>query len=190
MFRFIRASIVLLAVSALAFAAPSSHSEATPFTLTASSPNDTLNGMHAYLYPTLNDLPNALETVMLFTSDSTVTPTNFTLNNTGNFLAHTSYTGSFALLEANTNNDAYDEVVLFSSVEVVATGQNPPTCHKSSNYLSCSVKSEAMTRLSKMYVCPPGVGYDTYGGALKIGNAVPEGCSALQLNITNCVGTC
>lgn len=160
--------------------------------------------MHAYI----NDPTNEFDTVLLFTIDPAIAPTNFTLDNSGTSLipltvrlpltftgghlyAHTPY-ALYPLLEANTNNDAYDETVLFSSPEYVALGQNPPLCHEYSNYISCVVTSEAQTRLSKLYVCPAGIGYDTYvnGGALKIGNAVPTGCSAVQLNFTNCVGAC
>ncbi|CZR60224.1 uncharacterized protein PAC_10120 [Phialocephala subalpina] len=182
MLLFLRTSIAILACSVLTSA------DSTPFTITASSTNSTLNGMHAYI----NDPANEFDAVLLFTSDPTIAPTNFTLDNSGgHLLAHTPYT-PLPLLEANTNNDAYDETVLFSSPAYVALGQNPPLCHEYSNYISCVVTSEGMTRLSKLYVCPAGIGYDTFrdGGALKIGNAVPTGCLAVQLNFTNCVGQC
>ncbi|KAF8856924.1 hypothetical protein BDZ45DRAFT_727129 [Acephala macrosclerotiorum] len=112
---FLRASIAILLVSALAFA------DSTPFTITVASTNSTLNGMHAYI----NDPTNELDTVLLFATDPAIAPTNFNLDNSGTSLiprtarlpltfigshlfAHTPY-APYPLPEANTNNDAYDE---------------------------------------------------------------------------------
>ena len=45
------------------------------------------------------------------------------------------------------------------------------------------MKSEADTRLSSLYVCPPGVGYGTVDGAVKIGKGVQAGCWEVVLGL-------
>ncbi|KUJ19062.1 uncharacterized protein LY89DRAFT_683019 [Mollisia scopiformis] len=157
--------------------------DSAPFTLTANSTNTTLNGQQAYIYI---DPADPYFGLLYFTSDPTIPATTFTLDSSGgHILSHLSNTTStLSLLEANTNNDAYDETIFFSPPSVVADGQNPPTCHVYAGQLSCEVTSEGDTRLTKTYVCPDGVGYGTIGGSLKIGKVVVEGCEAVGLVVS------
>jgi hypothetical protein len=128
---------------------------------------------------------------LLFTSDPTLAPTVYTLDNAGgHFVPNVTALNNDALREpiilwggVDTSN-SYDANLLFYESDV-EDSLNWALCHQYTNYISCAASSENLTRLSKFYVCPLSDFATASDMALKIGNVVPTGCSAVQLNFTN-----
>lgn len=153
--------------------------DSIPFTILVSSTNTTLSGTHAYI----PSGASTYATPLLFTADPSIPPTVFTLAGTnGKFAAQIDNTEVPVLWANVDSSNSYDSNVLFSDP---TNGFNWVLCHQYTNYISCAVQSENDTRLSKLYVCTL-ADFGTFNDmALKIGNKVPAGCSAVQLNFTN-----
>lgn len=150
--------------------------DTVPFTLTVQSSNTTLSGTHGYIQ----------DDHLLFTSNPSIPPAVFTFDNLGGHWTTPSSSNPdipivWAVIDSS---NSYDANIYFADPADPYAGRFV-LCHQYTNYISCAVNSENMTRLSKLYVCPRTV-FGTFSDVgLKIGNVVPAGCSAVQLNFTN-----